>query len=207
MDSKDDRASWDTPDRKQAALLTDYQETREEIRQEMQFRNKRVTQGIAAVGLLIAYGVLAEEPVAPAFIPVIIAFISILTMIGHESVLLLGRHVAEIEAELPYETFEWELKYGEATPGNERTLDGFWKNFQRGSVHFVSILTYLVFVSFGYFSVEGADYPDLFDFPASIVLLCLYGLVTASLVIRYKVHRQVKAEIRKEIQAEILDKD
>lgn len=205
MKSNSDPASWDTPDRKQEALLTDYRETREEVRQEMQFRNKRVTQGLAATGVLVAYGLQAEEPVALAFVPVIIAFVSILTMLGHESVLLLARHIAEIEAELPYESFNWETEYGEATPDNERTPEGFSKIIQLGSVYFVGAATYVIFAGFGYFSIKRAMYSPIFEVSASTVVLFLYGLVTILLVVRYAVHRRVKAEIQEQIQTEVLE--
>lgn len=200
MDAADNNPQWGTPDRKQAALLTQYQEVREEIRLEIESQSRRLTRGIAAVGLVAGYGLVADELVYLSFVPAIIAFVFLLTMMGNVSVLLLGWHAAEIEAELPYESFSWERRYGEVFPENRRARIDPWGKVPAMAVVAVGIVTYLMFILLGCWFVQRANYGRVAGVQALVVLLSVYFVLTLLAGIAAYAYFRTRTKIRNRLQ-------
>lgn len=199
MRKEDESPRWGTPDSKQAALLTQYREVREEIRMELQSYYKLMTQGIVGLGLVTGYALSAGEFVFLSFVPAVMAFLFLLSTSGWNSVLVLAWHAAEIESELPYEAFSWERRYGGAVSNNRRTALDPWETFPVAAVIGVGVVVYVVFLYVGYASVRGAGYDPVLGVPVSDLLAAAYALLTVIAAIAGYAHLRMKEKIRRRV--------
>jgi hypothetical protein len=124
--TRDDDSGAQTTEKE--VLVTEYQEVREELRENARLLHMRISRGIAAIGAVIGYALLAEEgSVFITIIPLIIGIVYLLTLNSIQNMLLLGRYSYDIEEKIMPEGEGWEHQYGGLLPHGERetTLSKF----------------------------------------------------------------------------------
>jgi uncharacterized membrane protein (Fun14 family) len=186
------------------ALLTEYQEMREEIRANISIMHQRVSRGIAAIGFVIGYALLAPGgSVFVSIVPILMAVLFFLTVQSIQDMSVVSRHAYDIEALVPVDEFGYEHRYGGLLRENRRTHR--WSAWNRvdlttlpGNVVIaLSALVYGAFLYLGYLTVDrrggvvGATDPAL-------LVAALYAVLTSLVAVVSYAHLRFMRDLRPE---------
>lgn len=99
------------------ALITEYTQLREEIRDRASFNQKQLTRSMGVIGVVGGYSALSGRLVLVTLIPIIIVVVGVLVSHTLTITYFLGLRVREIEAQLPDGQEMWEHQYGGLADG------------------------------------------------------------------------------------------
>lgn len=177
----------------QEALLTEYREMREEIRANISIMHQRVSRGIAAIGFVIGYALLAPGgDVFISIVPVLIAVLFFLTIQSIQDMSVISRHAYDIEELVSVDEFGYEHRYGGLLNKNMRS--NRWSLWERVDLMtlpgvITTALSALVYLSFLYLgcvvvdpesTIAGIVDVSLLIFICYVILTFFVGLVSYS---------------------------
>lgn len=188
--SQNDCNSSGLTQREEEALLTEYREMREELRTNITLLHQRLTRGIAAIGFVIGYALLAPDgDIFIATVPVLIAVLFLLSVQSLQTMSAISRHAYDIEESVPAERFGWEHRYGGLLNENKRSTPwSLWQRIDLMSlpgelVIAIGALVYGGFIYVGYGAIDrrvdavGNVEPALLILAFYIVLTVLLAVV------------------------------
>lgn len=168
-------------------LVVEYQEIREELRENARLLHMRISRGIAAIGAVIGYALLADGgSVFISIIPLIIGFIYLLSLNSIQNMLALGRRSYDIEEEIMPEGEGWEHQYGGLLPHNERetTLSKFPQiDLSDISSIIVGGFSALIYAAFCFLSLGEINEVGMVVGLDPVVLLSLFYIIFTILLI------------------------
>lgn len=173
----------------QEALLTEYREMREELRTNITILNQRVSRGIAAIGFVIGYSLLAPGGIVfISSVPVLIAVLLILSVQTVQEMAIVSRHAYDIEKLVPIDEFGWEHKYGGLINDNKRSIP--WNRYERidlmtlplNVVITLSALLYFGFLYIGYSAID-QQVEAVGTIDPAILIFIFYTVLTFLLLI------------------------
>lgn len=175
-DDEPDGESTDGPD-SQEAMLTQYRQTRQDLRRKTDRNDRRFVRGVAVLGVISGYAFQTDTLILVVFVPLVLGFLYVLGVQRWVDVHFLARQCLDIERAVDVEEFGWETNYGGLIPDNRRHVDGpLW--FRADEFPFlvgytVGFSTYLLFI-------VGSIYvllrPDLTTVPAPERYLLIAGI-------------------------------
>lgn len=177
LDDEPDGDSTDGPD-DQEALLTQYRQTRRDLRQEIRRRDRFLFRSTAVVVAAGGYSYQTEAPILMMLVPLVLGFVYVLGVQRWVNVHFLARQCLDIEQAVDVEEFGWETNYGGLIPDNRRHVDGplgFQADafpFQVGYLVGFSIYELLILVSIYHFLQ-----PELTSIPTSERHFMIAGIV------------------------------
>lgn len=186
------------------ALLAEYQEVREELRENATLLHSRVSRGIAAIGAVIGYALLAEggRPFI-SIVPLIIAFIYLLTLNSIQNMLILSRRSYDIEEKIMPEGQGWEHQYGGLLPHSERktSYDKFpqidLSDIASATLVVLSALIYVVFIFISWRTVNELEI-TIAGVDSGIIIILSYAILTVFLIPATKAYSLVFQKIKPE---------
>jgi len=138
-------------DKESEILAMKYDTIRSELLEEKKLGHQRVTQSIAAIGVVGGYSLVSEQFVFITFIPLIIAFVFVLTIVQTNEVLLLAWEAYRIEAQIPVRGFDYEHEIGIIGNDNERDDLSYWYSIPPLLLLLTMVIGYVSFVVLAWF--------------------------------------------------------
>lgn len=172
------------------ALLAEYQEMREEIRTNIELLHTRFSRGVAAIGFVIGYALLA--PGGTIFITLVPLLIGILYLLSMQSLLdmsVISRHVYDIEELLSIEEFGWEHRYGGLLKDNMRRIPwSQWDRIDLFTIPYNVVAVLAAFIYFGFIGlaimvVDKQVSQPVFGFDPAFLIFGFYVILTVLLVV------------------------
>lgn len=170
-------------------MLTEYREMREELRTNITILNQRVSRGIAAIGFVIGYSLLAPGGIVfISSVPVLIAVLLTLSVQTVQEMSIVSRHAYDIEELVPIDEFGWEHEYGGLINDNKRSIP--WNQYERidlmtlplNVVITLSALLYFGFLYIGYSAID-QQVETVGTIDPAILILIFYVILTLLLLI------------------------
>ena len=163
-------------------LSTEYQEVREEFRQNSELTIQRVSKGITAIGFIVAYGLLAEGGILIiSTVPIVLAILLIMSIQSGIVLRLLGERSKEIEAQMDQTGWEHFLEQKRIESDWKRNPLVNWLWFPSMILYFLAGVIYIgsLFLSLGL--IHRRTDPLVF-WSAVLGYVCLTVLIGLSLV-------------------------
>lgn len=171
------------------ALLAEYQEMREELRENGKLLNTRISGGVASIVAVCGYALLAPGERSEIFIsivPVIIGVIYLLTLNSLQNMLTLSRRTYDIEEKIMPEGQGWEHQYGGLVPHGERltSLSRFPRIDLRDiSSMMVVVLSALIYFAFVVLSLWEINKLEITSGLTPLVLSGLFYFILTTLLL------------------------
>lgn len=201
-DSQNQDRSGDDPETKTEALLTEYSELREEIRLLMELQHSRALGGTAALGAVIGYSLLSKDGlVFIVLVPIIIAFLFILTVQTTNGMMFLGRHIYDIESELDIDSMGWEHRYGGVIL-NERAMSSElfsgldWSGVPELVIYILVAMIYAGFIIISMIVIQDYNLPEPLSGLEIHLIGSAYLVITILALVSAYSHTIVKGEIQ-----------
>lgn len=185
-------------------LLTQYRQTRQDLRQKIDRNDRRFIRGVVLLGLILGYAFQTDTQILVIFIPLILGFLFTLGIQRWIDVNFLARQCLDIEEKIEIDEFGWETEYGRLVTENRRHIDGPWGSrwdkfpFQVG--YAVGFLTYLGFILYSIWLLVSTGYSfwvlDTFDTLVGVAVF--YSIFTIVLILVLISERKTRQELSPE---------